>query len=153
MQLTINIGYDQVFELVRQLPPRERKRLFLESEFTAVVRQTPEPAAFDEEYYAFLANFPVVSEEEIERILEVQKGLVVQNRRETRKVRFTPESSGNMTSDWYRFGNDFLCLRTVMERLLYLNCQNLGQFDPRKATSVPRCRPSAGIVSLDSARV
>ena len=27
MQLTINIGYDQVYELVRQLPPKDRRRL------------------------------------------------------------------------------------------------------------------------------
>ena len=26
MQLTVNIGYDQLFELVRQLPPREKER-------------------------------------------------------------------------------------------------------------------------------
>jgi len=27
MQMTINIGYDQLYEMVRQLPPRERIRL------------------------------------------------------------------------------------------------------------------------------
>ena len=27
MQMTINVGYDQVYELVRQLPPREKERL------------------------------------------------------------------------------------------------------------------------------
>ena len=100
MQLTINIGYDQVFELVRQLPPRERKRLFLESEFTPANRQTPEPVAFDEEYYKFLMNFPVVSEEEIEHILEAQKGLVDQNRRDALRLALecpiaTPEEIEN----------------------------------------------------------
>ena len=32
MQLTIDIGYDQLFELVRQLPAREKERLFQESQ-------------------------------------------------------------------------------------------------------------------------
>ena len=73
MQATINIEYDQVFELVRQLPPRERKRLFLESEFSTVIPTLPETEISDEEYYEFLMNFPVVSEEEIEQILEAKK--------------------------------------------------------------------------------
>jgi len=68
MQSTINIGYDQVFQLVRQLSPGERKRLFHESEFSATFSEVAEPEVPDEEYYEFLMNFPVVSEEEIERI-------------------------------------------------------------------------------------
>jgi len=32
MQVTIDIGYDQVFELVRQLPPEGKERLFWEIE-------------------------------------------------------------------------------------------------------------------------
>jgi len=78
MQLTVNIGYDQIFELVRQLPPRERRQLFLESEFSTAVPKPPQSTVFneeiyDEEYYEFLMNFPVVSEEEIEHILEAKR--------------------------------------------------------------------------------
>jgi hypothetical protein len=40
---------------------------------TAMPSKTPEPIIPDEEYYEFLMNFPVVSEEEIERILEAKK--------------------------------------------------------------------------------
>jgi len=72
MQLTIDIGYDQVFQLVRQLPPREKTRLH-ESVFSAMSPTTPEPVIPDDEYYEFLMNFPVVSEEEIEQILEAKK--------------------------------------------------------------------------------
>jgi hypothetical protein len=66
MQLTIDIGYDQVFQLVRQLTPRERERLTKDIAFV-------EPEIPDKEYYEFLMNFPVVSEEEIEHILEAKK--------------------------------------------------------------------------------
>jgi hypothetical protein len=90
MQLTINIGYDQVFELVRQLPPRERRQLFLESEFSAAIPKPPPSTASNEEmsderYYEFLMNFPVVSEEEIEHILEAKRE-VNQCRREALRL-------------------------------------------------------------------
>ena len=44
MQMTINVGYDQVYELVRQLPPRERKRLAKE-----IVSSEQEPALTEPE--------------------------------------------------------------------------------------------------------
>ena len=72
MQMTINVGYDQVYELVRQLPPREKIRLH-ESLFSTTLPGIPESKTPDEEYYEFLMNFPVVSEEEIEQILEAKK--------------------------------------------------------------------------------
>ena len=71
MQLTINIGYDQIYELVRQLPPKEKMRLH-ESIFSPFP-SVSEPNVPDDEYYEFLMNFPVVSEEEIEQILEAKK--------------------------------------------------------------------------------
>jgi len=71
--MTINIGYDQVFQLVRQLPPGEKERLFHENEFLTAFPCGPEPVIPDEEYYEFLMSFPVVSEEEIEQILEAKK--------------------------------------------------------------------------------
>jgi uncharacterized membrane protein YheB (UPF0754 family) len=44
MQLTIDIGYDQVFQLVRQLSPRERERLAKE-----IVPAKSEPFLSDDE--------------------------------------------------------------------------------------------------------
>ena len=73
MQMTIDIGYDQVFQLVRQLSPTEKTRLFRESACATTYPAISEPEVPDEEYYEFLMNFPVVSEEEIERILEAKK--------------------------------------------------------------------------------
>jgi len=75
MQLTINIGYDQIYELVRQLPATEKIRLVQEGVFATAFPfpKSPEPELSDEEYYEFLMNFPVVSDEEIERILEAKK--------------------------------------------------------------------------------
>ena len=78
MQMTINIGYDQVFELVQQLPPGERKRLFTESMLPATIPVSREPIATtkkmsDEEYYKFLMNFPVATEEEIEEYNEFRR--------------------------------------------------------------------------------
>ena len=72
MQMTINIGYDQVYELVRQLPPKEKIRLH-ESIFSTPFPSRSESDVSDDEYYEFLMNFPVVSEEEIEQILEAKK--------------------------------------------------------------------------------
>jgi len=73
MQMTIDIGYDQVFQLVRQLSPKEKIRLFRESACPTTYPAVSEPEVPDEEYYKFLMNFPVVSEEEIELILEAKK--------------------------------------------------------------------------------
>jgi len=73
MQMTIDVGYDQVFQLVRQLSPKEKTRLFLESACPTTYSTVSELEVPDEEYYEFLMNFPVVSEEEIELILEAKK--------------------------------------------------------------------------------
>ena len=72
MQMTLDIGYDQIYELVRQLPPREKIRLH-ESIFSSPFPGSAEPEIPDKEYYEFLMNFPVVSEEEVEQILEAKK--------------------------------------------------------------------------------
>jgi hypothetical protein len=73
MQITIDIGYDQVFQLVRQLSPREQVRLFHDSVSSIVHPSGSEPEISDEAYYEFLVNFPVVSEGEISQILEAKK--------------------------------------------------------------------------------
>ena len=44
MQVTIDIGYDQVFELVRQLSPEEQERLAKE-----IMSPEPEPVPLDTE--------------------------------------------------------------------------------------------------------
>ena len=73
MQMTIDVGYEQVLQLFRQLPPREKTRLFRESALPTMYPHSPKPEIPDEEYYEFLMNFPVVSEEELERILAAKK--------------------------------------------------------------------------------
>jgi hypothetical protein len=73
MQLTIDLGYDQIFQLVRQLSPSDKERLFHESSDFATPMKIPEPEMSDEEYYEFAMNFPVISEEEIGLMLEAKK--------------------------------------------------------------------------------
>ena len=80
MQLTINIGYDQIFELVRQLPPGERKRLFRESEFSTAVQQPPELTVSNaevdqcrQEALRLALECPVATPEEIESQNEYRK--------------------------------------------------------------------------------
>jgi len=57
MQLTIDIGYDQLFELVRQLPAREKERLFQESQCQESQSSTTQ----------FSTVIPKLSAEEIEQ--------------------------------------------------------------------------------------
>ena len=71
--MTINIGYDQVCELIRQILPKEKIRLIQEGVLANTFPNNSETEISDEEYYEFLMRFPVVSEEEVERILESKK--------------------------------------------------------------------------------
>ena len=48
MQLTINLRYDQIFELVRQLSPGEKERLFRDSEFPVAVQKPPQQTVSNE---------------------------------------------------------------------------------------------------------
>ena len=57
MQLTIDIGYDQLFELVRQLPTREKERLFQESQCQKSQSSNAQPSTI----------IPELSKEEIEQ--------------------------------------------------------------------------------------
>jgi len=65
MQLTIDIGYDQVFQLVRQLPPRDRKRLAKE-----MVSEDKHPETFGqprcsrEKWKQILASTPTLNPED-----------------------------------------------------------------------------------------
>ena len=68
MQLTIDIGYDQLFEMVRQLPPWEKERLFQENQFSTA---TPIPHAQEieqrrQEALRLAMECPVAAPEEIE---------------------------------------------------------------------------------------
>jgi len=72
MQLTIDIGHDQLFELIRQLPPLEKERLFQESRSTTI---TPKQSAEDIEQRRQKAlrlalECPVATPEEIEAYTE-----------------------------------------------------------------------------------
>ena len=82
MQMTINIDYDQLSQLVRQLPPADRERLFSENGDSAPSdttpgkpRRKPLPPAkiLDDEYYEMLMNLPVISDEEVERMQEARE--------------------------------------------------------------------------------
>ena len=68
MQLTIDIGYDQVFQLVRQLPPRERERL---AEEIAPVKQKPKCSR--EEWEQILSSAPTLTSEEAQEWEESMK--------------------------------------------------------------------------------
>ncbi len=73
MQLTVNLGYDQVFDLAHQLTPEEQKRLAQSLlTFDAETEKNTHEMT-QEEYYEFLMNFPVISEEEIQLMLEAKK--------------------------------------------------------------------------------
>jgi hypothetical protein len=73
MQATNSVGYDQAFQFVRLLSPKEKERLFRETMYPNTSAKLSESIIPDEEYYEFLMNFPVVSEKEIEQILEAKK--------------------------------------------------------------------------------
>ena len=73
MQMTIDVGYDQVFQLVRQLSPKDKVRLVREGVLSNAFSDVSEPEMSDEEYYEFAMNFPVISEEEIGLMLEAKK--------------------------------------------------------------------------------
>jgi hypothetical protein len=55
MQLTIDIGYDQVFQLVRQLSSREQKRLAKE-----IVSPEQEPKCSRKKWKQILSNTPIL---------------------------------------------------------------------------------------------
>jgi len=68
MQLTIDIGYDQVFQLVRQLSPRERERLAKE-----IVPAEQKPKRSREEWKRILANAPTLSPDNAQKLEESMK--------------------------------------------------------------------------------
>ena len=73
MTTTNEFGYDHVFELARQLSPEEREKL-AQSLLAGKARPfESEPKMTEEEYYEFLMNFPVISEEEIRLMEEAKK--------------------------------------------------------------------------------
>ena len=72
MQLTVNIGYDQIFELVRQLPPWEKERLFHENQFSAVI-PIPHTLGIEQrrqEALRLALECPTATEEDIEEYNE-----------------------------------------------------------------------------------
>lgn len=66
MQITPDFGYDQIFELVRQLSPEEKERLQQELKLAEQAETRPEMTKG--EYQKFLMECPVMTEEEIEEM-------------------------------------------------------------------------------------
>jgi len=83
MQLTIDIGYDQLFELVRQLPAREKERFA--REMAMPEQDTPQvdwqprsavlghPKCSREEWRQILANTPTLNPEDAHALEESVK--------------------------------------------------------------------------------
>ena len=67
MQVTIDVGYDQVFDLVRQLSPERRERLFMELETNKDVEQNRQEAL------RLALECPVATPEEIEEYNEFRR--------------------------------------------------------------------------------
>ena len=67
MQVTIDIGYDQVFELVRQLSPEGRERLFRELDTKREVEQNRQEAL------RLALECPVAAPEDIENQNEFRR--------------------------------------------------------------------------------
>ena len=75
MQLTVNIGYDQLFELVQQLPPWEKERLFQENQFSDA---TPIPHTLGieqnrQEALRLALECPIATEKEFEEYNEFRR--------------------------------------------------------------------------------
>jgi hypothetical protein len=68
MQLTIDIGYDQVFQLVRQLSPKERERLAKE-----IVPAEQKTKCSREEWKQILASAPTLSPENAQEMEKSMK--------------------------------------------------------------------------------
>ena len=77
MELTINIGYDQVLKLARQLPYRERKKLTLEIERDLKTKKKKKTTANDleeiNELQRLLLKGPVMSDEQFEDFKKLRK--------------------------------------------------------------------------------
>ena len=77
MELTINIGYDQVLKLARQLPYRERKKLTLEIERDLKTKKKKKTTANDSEeineLQRLLLKGPVMSDEQFEDFKKLRK--------------------------------------------------------------------------------
>ena len=75
MQLTIDIGYDQLFELVRQLPPKEKERLLQEDRFSTATPKLPiqEIEQNRQEALRLALKCPVATPEEIEEYNEFRR--------------------------------------------------------------------------------
>jgi len=73
--MRITVDYDQVSQLVQQLPLKDRDRLFSENGYFTPPSELPEPIIPSKEYCEMLLNFPVISEEEVEQILEAKRGI------------------------------------------------------------------------------
>lgn len=74
MQITPDFGYDQVFELVRQLSPEELERLTRELKKRRVVPMEKQKLS-KEEYAKMLLDCPVMTDEEFESFEKTRKEL------------------------------------------------------------------------------
>jgi len=64
MQLTIDIGYEQLFELVRQLPPREKER------FVRDMVKPEQKKCSREKWHQILSTVPTLDSEEVQNLEE-----------------------------------------------------------------------------------
>ena len=69
MELTLNIGYNQVRNLVRQLPEKEVERLISE------VSQKPNGENETSDLEAFLLTAPTFTKKQIDEIEETRKAI------------------------------------------------------------------------------
>ena len=76
MELRINLVYEQILQLVRQLPRFEKQRLSheIERELWEEVQQAEEAQDFDK-FQQLLLNGPVMSDEQFEQFQDLRKGL------------------------------------------------------------------------------
>lgn len=76
MELRINLGYEQILQLVKQLPRFEKQRLTheIERELRGEDSQSEETVELDE-FQKLLLNGPVMSDEQFEQFKALRKGL------------------------------------------------------------------------------
>ncbi|GAK52393.1 hypothetical protein U14_03644 [Candidatus Moduliflexus flocculans] len=76
MEVRLNLGYHQILQLIRQLPPREQWRLTHDIEDDLRLRDlSPEPNDDVAQFQALLLRGPIMSDEQFRQIQELRQGL------------------------------------------------------------------------------
>jgi hypothetical protein len=74
MELRINLGYEQILNIVRQLPLHEKQRLTREIEQELVLEETTSQESNNlTEFQELLLYGPVMSDEQFEQFQELRK--------------------------------------------------------------------------------